>query len=141
MYQQDIAAVADEAAQKYKEDTAPEALTEGGPTAAMLEAVKVKTQNLVSRLSKLTAVANPTLGREFLEEVHIHHLTLWTLNAICSILLSAHILIDRTDSEALEYEFFPRDDLGEIANDCHCKCGSKYQVSLIQAIELKFPQP
>jgi hypothetical protein len=94
MYQQDIAAVADEAAQKYKEDTAPEALTEGGPTAAMLEAVKVKTQNLVSSLSKLTAVANPALRPEFLEEVHIHHLILWTLNAICSILLSAHIPID-----------------------------------------------
>jgi hypothetical protein len=35
----------------------------------MLEAVKVKTQNLVSRLSKLTAVANPVLGPEFLEDV------------------------------------------------------------------------
>jgi hypothetical protein len=45
----------------------------------MLEVVKVKTQNLVSRLSKLTTVANPALGPDFLEEVHIHHLTLWTL--------------------------------------------------------------
>jgi hypothetical protein len=69
LYQQDIAAVANEAARKYKEDTAPDALIEGGPTTAMLEAVKVKTQNLVSRLSKLTAVANPVLGPEFLEDV------------------------------------------------------------------------
>jgi hypothetical protein len=76
MYQQDITVVADEAARKYKEDTGPKALTEGGPIAAMLEAVKAKTQNLVSRLSKLTAVANPTFGPNFLEEVHIHHVIL-----------------------------------------------------------------
>jgi hypothetical protein len=69
--QQDIAAVADEAARKYKEETRHEDLTDGGPTAAMLEAVKVKTQNLVSKISKLTAVANPALGSEFLDEVLI----------------------------------------------------------------------
>ena len=56
---------------KYKEDMAPNGVTEGGPTAAMHEAVKVKTQNLVSRLSKLIIVANPTFKLEFLEEVHI----------------------------------------------------------------------
>ena len=50
---------------------APNGVTEGGPTAAMHEAVKVKTQNLVSRLSKLIIVANPTFKLEFLEEVHI----------------------------------------------------------------------
>jgi hypothetical protein len=66
--QQDIVAVADEAARKY-EETRLEDLTDGGPTVAMLEAVKVKTQNLISKLSKLTAVANPTLGSEFLDEV------------------------------------------------------------------------
>jgi hypothetical protein len=71
LLQQDIAAVVDEATRKYK-DTRPEDLTNGGPTIAMLEAVKVKIQNLVSRLSKLTAVANPTLGPEFLEEVNIN---------------------------------------------------------------------
>jgi hypothetical protein len=70
--QQDIGAVADEAARKYKEETRLEDLTiNGGSTAAMLEAVKLKTQNLVSKLSKLTAVANPALGSKFLDEVLI----------------------------------------------------------------------
>jgi hypothetical protein len=40
--QQDIVVVADEAAKKYKEETRLEDLTDGGPTVAMLEAVKVK---------------------------------------------------------------------------------------------------
>jgi hypothetical protein len=40
----------------------------------MLKAVKVKTQKLVSRLSKFIAVANLALRLEFLEEVHIKHL-------------------------------------------------------------------
>jgi hypothetical protein len=71
LLQQDIAVVADEAARKYKEETRLEDLTDGGPTTAMLEAVKGKTHNLVSRLSKLTTVANPALGSEFLEEVLI----------------------------------------------------------------------
>ena len=108
------------------------------PLPQCLRQWKSKTQNLVSRLFKHIATANLVLGPEFLEEVQIYHLTLWTLNVICSILLSAHIPIDWTDSEALEYKFHPRDDLGEIANDCHCKCGSNYQVSLAQAMELKF---
>jgi hypothetical protein len=46
----------------------------------MLEAVNVKTQNLVSRLSKLIAVATPALGPEFLEEVHIKPVAKRTLN-------------------------------------------------------------
>jgi hypothetical protein len=57
----------------------------------MLEAMKVNTQYLVSRLSKLSMVANLTLGLQFLEEVYIKLEAKSTFNCFTYITMSFYM--------------------------------------------------
>lgn len=67
--QQEIAAAGDTAVLVYREETKPEDVTPEGVTAAMKLGIKEKTSKLVTKLGKMTAVANPAHGPEFLQEV------------------------------------------------------------------------
>ena len=68
-YQHDIAAAADAAVRKYREDTPPEDVTDDGVADAMKSSIRDSTDKLYKRLSKIVAVANPNLGVEWLQEV------------------------------------------------------------------------
>jgi hypothetical protein len=67
--QYEIAAAADLAVRLYREETPEDLQTEAGVLAAMRLGTKEKTTRLVQKLGKLTAVANPNLGIEWLQEV------------------------------------------------------------------------
>lgn len=69
MFQQDIAAAADAAVRKYKEDTEEKLQTSKGVAVAMRCSIKDATERLYKKLSKLVAVANPALTPEWLVEV------------------------------------------------------------------------
>jgi hypothetical protein len=68
--QQDIAAISDAVVQKYYEDTPKTERTEEGIAAAMRTSIKDSTEKLYKKLSKITAMASPNLGPDFLKEVH-----------------------------------------------------------------------
>ena len=65
----EIAAAADIAVRLYKEETPLEDQDVEGALAAMRMGAKEKTSKLIQKLGKLTAVANPNLGSEWLKEV------------------------------------------------------------------------
>jgi hypothetical protein len=67
--QQDISAAADVAVRKYKEDTGCDAVTKAGIEAAMRTSIRDSTEKYYKKLSKIVAVANPALGRDWLLEV------------------------------------------------------------------------
>jgi hypothetical protein len=68
----------DEAARKYLEETDPEDRSDAEITAVMREAAKTKAASFRGKFSKYTAVANPRLGDQFLEEVLILILAMTT---------------------------------------------------------------
>ncbi len=68
--QQEIAAARDAAVLVYREETKPEDVTREGIAAAMKQGIKEKTTKLMIKLGKMTAVANPAQGPEFLAEVY-----------------------------------------------------------------------
>ncbi len=67
--QQEISTVANNAVQKFKEDTPHDERTKEGVAAAMRTAIKESTEKLYKKLSKIVAVANLAFGLEFLQEV------------------------------------------------------------------------
>ena len=67
--QQEIVEASDDAARKYSEETEEIEKTSSGVTFAMMTAAKAKLQSYKGQFSKFTAVANPKLGDEFLDEV------------------------------------------------------------------------
>lgn len=69
LLQQEIAAAGDTAVFVYREQTSPEDVTQEGIATAMKQGIKDKTSKLMLKLGKMTAVANPVHGPEFLEEV------------------------------------------------------------------------
>ena len=69
LFQQDIAAAGDLAVLVYREETKPEDVTREGIAAAMKMGIKDRTSKLIVKLGKMTAVANPAHGPEFLQEV------------------------------------------------------------------------
>ena len=69
LFQQEIAAAGDLAVLVYREETKPEDVTREGIAAAMKMGIKEKTTKLIVKLGKMTAVANPAHGPEFLQEV------------------------------------------------------------------------
>jgi len=60
----EIAAAADTAVRKYKEDTDEKNQSQEGILTAMRLAAKDQTSKLIQKLGKLTAVANPNLGSD-----------------------------------------------------------------------------
>ena len=72
LFQQDIAAAGDLAVLVYREETKPEDVTREGIAAAMKMGIKERTSKLIVKLGKMTAVANPAHGPEFLQEVYIN---------------------------------------------------------------------
>lgn len=68
-FQQDISAASDEAARKYIEETDKEDRSDAEITRVMREAARAKAGQFRGTFSKYTAVANPKLGDQFLEEV------------------------------------------------------------------------
>jgi hypothetical protein len=75
--QHEIAASTDTAVRKYTEDTSVNDLTKEGVAEAMRSSIKDSTEKLYKKLSKIVSVANPALGRDWLEEVKSF------LNIIC----------------------------------------------------------
>lgn len=71
LYQQEIAAAGDVALLVYREDTSHDEISREGLASAMKQGIKDKTMKLITKLGKLTAVANPALGDEFLQEVRL----------------------------------------------------------------------
>jgi hypothetical protein len=69
--QQEIAEASDEAAQRYLEETPESERSDSGITSAMRAAAKAKAASYRGKFSKYTAVANPKLGDQFLDEVII----------------------------------------------------------------------
>jgi hypothetical protein len=69
-YQQDISEASDEAARKYIEETDKEDRSDAEITAVMREAAKAKAASFRGKFSKVTTVANPRLGDQFLDEVN-----------------------------------------------------------------------
>jgi hypothetical protein len=69
LFQQEIAAAGDSAMLVYREETKPDDVTREGIAAAMKLGIKERTSKLMVKLGKMTAVANPAHGPEFLEEV------------------------------------------------------------------------
>ena len=67
--QYEIAAAADVAVRLYKEETLEDDQSQEGILVAMRLGTKEKTTKLIQKLGKLTAVANPNLGSEWLQEV------------------------------------------------------------------------
>jgi len=53
----------------YKEDTVEEDQTDDGVLVAMRLGTSKKRSHLMKKLGKLTVVANPSLGKEWLDEV------------------------------------------------------------------------
>jgi hypothetical protein len=76
--QQEIAAAGDATVLVYREETSPEDVTQDGIAVAMKQGIKDKTAKLMIKLGKMTAMANPTLGPEFLEEVSKHKFNCFT---------------------------------------------------------------
>jgi len=69
MLQYEIASTADIGVRLYKEETLAEDQSEEGILATMRLGTKEKTSKLIQKLGKLTAVANPNLRNEWLQEV------------------------------------------------------------------------
>ena len=67
--QYEISAAADTAARVYKEETAEDEQSLDGICEAMRIGSKEKTSRLMQKMGKLVAVANPSLGNEWLQEV------------------------------------------------------------------------
>jgi hypothetical protein len=67
--QQEIIEAIDEAARKYVEETLEAERSDFGVTVVMSAATKSKAQFFKGQFSKYTAIANPKLGNEFLEDV------------------------------------------------------------------------
>jgi len=65
----EIAAAADTAVWKYKEDMDEKNQSQEGILTAMRSAAKDLTSKLTQKLGKLTAVANPNLGSDWLKEI------------------------------------------------------------------------
>ncbi len=75
--QQEIIAAGDAAVLVYREETSTEDVTPEGVAAAMKQGIKDRTTKLMIKLGKMTAVANPAHGPEFLEEVHCRFMRLF----------------------------------------------------------------
>ncbi len=73
LFQQEIAAATDSAVRKYNEETAEDEMSKEGVATAMRCSIKETTEKLYKKLSKIVAVANPALGRDWLEEVQSTH--------------------------------------------------------------------
>ena len=69
LFHQDISAAGDLAVLVYREETKPEDVTREGIAAAMKMGIKDRTSKLIVKLGKMTPVANPAHGPEFLQEV------------------------------------------------------------------------
>ncbi len=69
LLQQEIAAAADAAVRKYNEETTDDEMSKDGVATAMRCSIKEATEKLYKKLSKIVAVANLGLGRDWLEEV------------------------------------------------------------------------
>jgi hypothetical protein len=67
--QQEIADAVDEAAQIYKEDVPPEEQSGNGLSEVLDAVVKKTTEELGHKFNKQQSIANPALGKDFLEEV------------------------------------------------------------------------
>jgi hypothetical protein len=68
--QQDIADAVDEAAQIYKEDVPPEEQSGKGLSEVLDAVIKKTTEELGHKFNKQQSIANPALGKEFIEEVN-----------------------------------------------------------------------
>jgi hypothetical protein len=67
--QQEIADAVDEAAQIYKEEVPPDEQSGNGLSEVLDAVVKKTTEELGHKFNKQQSIANPALGKEFLEEV------------------------------------------------------------------------
>jgi hypothetical protein len=68
--QQEIADAVDEAAQIYKEDVPLEEQSGKGLSEVLDAVIKKTTEELGHKFNKQQSIANPALGKEFLEEVN-----------------------------------------------------------------------
>ena len=71
--QQEISDASDEAAQQYLNETPDDERSDSEVARLMKAAAKSKMTTLKGQWSKYSAVANPKLGAEFLQEVFYHH--------------------------------------------------------------------
>jgi hypothetical protein len=77
-------------------------------TAVMREATKAKVASFRGKFSKYTALANPRLGDQFLEEVQ-GLIRLWQPNPIHPLIFFSNNI---SDYQALEPKYETRDDPG-----------------------------
>jgi hypothetical protein len=86
----------DEATRKYLEETDQEDRFDADITTVMREAAKTKAASFRDKFSKYTAVANPRLGDQFLEEVQYlfdhSHLTYSIISFLLYTLVLQHTL-------------------------------------------------
>ncbi len=64
-----ISAAANATVRKYNEETVDDDMSKEGVAMAMWCSIKETTEKLYKKLTKIVAVANPALGRDWLEEV------------------------------------------------------------------------
>jgi hypothetical protein len=69
--QQEILEASDDASRKYYEETPEKDRTGSGVTEVLKAAAKFKHQSFKAQFSKLTAVANPKFGDDFMDEVSL----------------------------------------------------------------------
>ena len=67
--QQEIADAVDEAAQIYKEEVPPEEQSGKGLSEVLDVVIKKTTEELGHKFNKQRSIANPALGKQFLEEI------------------------------------------------------------------------
>jgi hypothetical protein len=135
--QQEIAAAGDTAVLVYREETKPEDVTREGIAAAMKQGIKEKTTKLMIKLGKMTAVANPAQGPEFLGEVYCNliFLLLFEVHFIWrGKLLNFNVFVDR---KALEYKCFTIGaDTRKTSSHSNYCCSSSSQDSMVEMVEL-----
>jgi hypothetical protein len=102
LFQQDIAAAGDLAVLVYREETKPEDVTQEGIAAAMKMGIKERTSKLIIKLGKMTPMANPAHGPEFLQEVLI--------NLFLSFFLKVHCI---SVAHGLNHYFFRLRGIGQ----------------------------
>jgi hypothetical protein len=136
--QQEIAAAGDATVLVYREETSPEDVTRDGIAPAMKQGIKDKTAKLMIKLGKMTAVANPTLGPEFLEEVGAGNFNCFTVSIGAFISVADELnCILLTDRKALEFECIAIGvDSREASAHCNELRFSSSQASMVEVVEL-----
>ena len=138
--QQEIGEASDDAARKYYDETPIEDRTDGGVTAAMRAAAKLKHQSFKGQFFKYLSIANPKLGDKFLEEVSFPLITLLQDFLYFVYLIFTYVCFV-SDHEALEQQWEVRDVFREATTHCHGFCRPSLQGEVASALEFKHPLP